>query len=482
MKKILLVFLMGIHIIALAQTEYKLPTNHRSHILDIREYNDGYVGLYVEDSLEYHYWNGVILFDDDFNYEIFEWKKDEMDIFLHELLITGDNNILLIGTIGKEDGIGNDGHTLYFLLIDESFNVLNETFLEMPENYDYSHFKVFRTEEGRNYVMIHQEDYSAIYHAFIELSDEGEVVKQKFYPNEGGMHISAFPNPFSDTSFYIYQDATSGMYDCEIVEVDTNLNYTKTPIYNFFAGEIYDFGPRGSCKWLNDTTYILATQGQTDDDDRELFLYKMGLDHQFYEEAVTIGQPIYPDNALRHRSMDWKTPDKIYLASWYWPDMNFVLPYYIAVVNQDFEVLGAKIVGGEEKNILINSLIATDDGGCILVGGQRDTSLGDEWAWDGYVAFYSADDLITAASETPNPYDSDYLLLPNPGRDNLTIQSAREGVRLRMFNQVGDLVLERRLTDDFRNEINTSSLRPGVYLCQLLDKNGNREVKKWVKR
>ena len=342
--------------ILLAQNEPFLETSNSFLFVDIEQDNNGdYVSIFKSDSLDIHYWGGLAKFDEDFNYDTFIYKKDSFDIQLRDFVITENNDYLIAGSMGIDNGEGYHTPILCFILVDQDLNLLSETFIEMPEIYYHPNIRMYRTPQGRNYVMVHMQTMNALFHAFVELSDQGIVMKQKFY-DFSGMHIRAFPNPNSDTSFYIYQDAASGMYSCEIVELDTNLNYTKTPIYNFFIGEWYDFGPRGTSKWLNDTTYILATEGQ-EDNGRQLFLYKMGTDHQFYEEAVEIGLNNVQDNAIRHRGMDWKNPDSIFVASWYWSSMSVAKPYYVAVINQDFEVLGSKSVGKEDHNFLVNSFL-----------------------------------------------------------------------------------------------------------------------------
>ena len=481
MKKIFLFILLGIHIVSFAQLDYIVPTENGAFIKQVVQADDGeYVGLLVEDSLDYHLWGSMIKFDENFNYIKKDYKSDSLDIILWDFIKMDNGNFLIGGIMGTDEGLGYNATNLYFLVVNEDLDVIKETVLAMPEGYQDPHVRMYRTTYGRNYALVHNKAGAEVkFHAFIELSDEGDIVKQAFYESNG-RHIAPFPNPQSDTSFYIMQKSALFTADNEVVEVDTNLNYTVTPLY--YEWPALHLGTRGTYKWLNDSVYIIATAYSSDTYGNDLLFYKMSKEHEFLTDGFYIGQPDISDNSLIRRGMDWKDPSRIYVASWYWANFSYALPYYVAVINEDFEVLGSKSIGGDDRNLVVTSLLATDDGGCVMVGSQRDITGGDEWAWDGYVAFYSYEDIVTAAPETPNPYDSDYLLLPNPGRNKLTIQSAREGVSLKMFNQVGGLVFECRLTDDFRNEINTTSLKSGVYLCQLLDKNGNREVKKWIKQ
>jgi hypothetical protein len=446
-----------------------------------KDYNGYYVAIFKADSVDYHYWGGVIKFDNNFNYEIFTRKVDTSDIQLRDFVITEENNYLITGTIGKDEGASYDGHILYFLLVDENLNMVSEHTLTMPENYNNPQIRMFQTVDNRNYVIVYQQTYNAVFKAYIELSDEGEVVKQAFY-NIAGMCIDPFPKPNSNNGFYVLQISASPQYIAEVVDVDTSFNYTTIFLPGYVNGEFYKIGTRGSCKWLNDSTYIIVTEGTNQNNSWDLILYKMNGNHEFLTEPFYIGQSSYPDNSLRHRGIDWIDPNNIYIASWYWPNINFTKPYFVAIINDDFDVLGLKSIGGEESNFIINSLLATDDGGCLLVGGKRDIQAGNEYDWDGYVAFFSQDDIITTSVETQNPYDSDYLIFPNPGNEEMIIQTAIKEVNLQMFDQAGKLVLKKELTGNFRNNVNTTAIKPGVYICKLTDKYGNREFKKWIKR
>jgi hypothetical protein len=267
----------------------------------------------------------------------------------------------------------------------------------------------------------------------------------------------------------------------EITEVDTNFNLTSHLLPPIINGIYYDMGWRGSCKWLNDSTYVLVSEGSLESPSRDLYIYKMNAQHEFLTEPFILGQDNITDNSIRFRGVDWTDPGHIYVASWYWPSMGYTKPYYVAVFNEGFDVLGAKSIGGGKHNLLVNSILATDDGGCIMVGGQRDIEGGDEYDWNGYVAFFSPGDIITSAAETKNPYDSDYLLFPNPGKDLMTVQTARKGVTLKVYGQGGQLVLEQELSGNFRSNVGTESFKPGLYHFLLTDKEGNVEHKKWIK-
>lgn len=117
-----------------------------------------------------------------------------------------------------------------------------------------------------------------------------------------------------------------------------------------------------------------------------------------------------------------------------------------------------------------------------MVGSQRDYHAGNPLDGEGYIARFHPDEIITSAAETTNPYDSDYMLFPNPGSDQLNIQTARKGVKIEMFDQTGRMVVQQKLNDEFRNHISIDNLPAGLYHCRLTDKQGYVENKKWIKQ
>jgi hypothetical protein len=73
----------------------------------------------------------------------------------------------------------------------------------------------------------------------------------------------------------------------------------------------------------------------------------------------------------------------------------------------------------------------------------------------------------------PRLGESSYVvnIYPNPAKDLLHIESPVEDVSLRLFNLMGQVVLEEALIQGVQN-INLDNLAPGVYHCQLEGKQG----------
>nr|NQU93490.1 T9SS type A sorting domain-containing protein [Bacteroidota bacterium] len=464
----------------LSQKEYLINTEDRFSLQSIQIDNNGdFISVFHEDSADYHHFGGLIKFDAWFNYSTYTHNIDTADVLLRDVIVTSDNNYLIAGTIGKDNGVYYSNHIIYFLLLDENFNFITENFFPLPELYTNPVVKMLKNTDGRIYVTLERAIPTGALKGVLELSSFAQVVKEMISYNIGGGIMNPFPSHGS--GFFLLRGNPVPWAAGGITEVDTNLNFTDHILPYYINGQYYEMGTRGGCKWLNDTTYILISEGSSNTYGNDLYLYKLNNEHEFLTEPFIIGRENINDQSLNRRGIDWTDPEFIYVASWSWPGMNMANTYYAAVINENFEVLGAKSYGGN-NNTAVSSMLATGNGSCIMVGSQRDYLAGDEFDWDGYVAFFQPDDIITSANETSNPYDSDYLLYPNPGQDELYIQTARKGVILKMYDQTGKLVLTYKFPNEFRNQIKTLQLKPGLYVCRLTDKDGNTEYKKWIKQ
>jgi len=460
------------------QRELLIDTDDDIHLQNVRIDNNGdYVAVFSRDSADYNFTGGIVKFNEALQYQMYSQPYDTSYYMFKDVVVTDDNNYLIAGTVGENIGLWVQNYTIYLLLLDENLNFITENFYELPEQYTNPYLKMLKNTDGRIYVTI--DEPSNFLKGTLEVSSDAEILKDKMYFSMGSGIINPFPKP--DGGFYIFRD-NPGWAMGGITEVDTNLNFDTTYLFpEIINGVIYDMGTRGSCKWLNDTTYLLCSEGTLESTTKDIYIYKINNWHEFMSEPFIIGNEYEDDILPNYQSIDWVDPQNIYVTGFMLPSMYAQSTYYVAVINENFEVLGYKICGGD-YNTYIQSILSTDNGGCIMVGWQRDYHAGNPLDGDGYIAYFQPEDIITSANETANPWDSDYLLYPNPGNEQLYIQTARKGVVLKMYDQLGHLVLHQMLNDEFRNQIETRTLKAGFYTCQLTDKDGNTEHINWIKQ
>lgn len=76
--------------------------------------------------------------------------------------------------------------------------------------------------------------------------------------------------------------------------------------------------------------------------------------------------------------------------------------------------------------------------------------------------------------------DDGFSVYPNPVKDNLFVKSTKEIVELNIFNLAGQKILSQKNNTKVP-QLNTSSLSKGVYILQIIDKQGNSTSTKFVK-
>lgn len=463
-----------------AQREYIIDTDDRMGLYNIHiDLNGDFVAIFGLDSLDWNFRGGIIKFDDQFNYEMYIHGNDSTYYKFRDFIVTNDNHYLIGGSIGDNTGLGMQNKTVYFLLLDENLNVLNEAFLPLPEPYKNPTIRMFTNTDGRIYATI--DATSPGIKGVLELSSGGDILREKLYPNTGSSILDIFPG--NEPGFYLFRSHPVAWAEGGITVVDSDLNFDTTYLFPMSVNGIsYRMGTRGNCKWLNDTTYILASEGkQAIAPTSDLHIYKINSNHEFLTEPFVIGRDEFHENATNYRTIDWYNSQVIFIAGFVWGSMNYATTSYIAVINEDFELLGWKSIGGD-YNTGINSIVATPDGRCVMVGTRRDYQAGIPHDWDGYFVFLHPEDIITSVVETGYSNMSDYSLFPNPGTDILNIQTARKEVTLHIYDRSGRTVLQQKLDDAFHSRIDVAHLPAGFYICQVTDKYGFSEHIKWIKK
>ena len=462
---------------AYPQKELIVETGDSFVFLNVKIDLDGnYVSNFFRDSLGFKYGTGLIKFNDSLEYQLYHHQKGNDYVTFETFVVTDENNYLIAGTIGTQHYYN---HTIYILLLDKDFNTIAESFYELPEQYSNPIVKMLKSPEGKIYVTLDRGSPTGMMKGVIEVSPQAEIINAKIYYNMGDAILSPFPNP--DGGLYLFRDFGGNAWG-GVTLADVNLNFDTTFYFpKNLNGITCDMGTNGYCKWLNDSVYIICTEGFFETPTLDLYLYKVSKQHQLLTAPFYVGNPTEHDNCPPNQSIDWVDPQNIYTVGYMSLSMANRSTYFVSIINQDFELLGTKVCGGD-YNTWIKSITATADGGCIMVGARRDYHAGIYRDTDGYIAIFHPDDIITSANETASPYDSDYLLFPNPGTNELNIQTARKGVNLHIFDQTGRLVLHHKLSNEFRNQISTTQLKPGLYHTRMTDKEGNVENQKWVKQ
>jgi hypothetical protein len=141
---------------------------------------------------------------------------------------------------------------------------------------------------------------------------------------------------------------------------------------------------------------------------------------------------------------------------------------------------------GRERNDDTWWAIPTSDGGCLAVGSTNANSIPFVAAIPGnsnlLIIKTDANGFFTSTGEKFSNNKS-FGLYPNPVANNLTIDASDLRIAnsyLRIYNDFGNLVMEKSLDNNSRTYIDVSGLSSGIYLIELKSKN-EILVKKFIK-
>ncbi|NOX47120.1 MAG: T9SS type A sorting domain-containing protein, partial [Chlorobi bacterium] len=126
---------------------------------------------------------------------------------------------------------------------------------------------------------------------------------------------------------------------------------------------------------------------------------------------------------------------------------------------------------GEDNEIYISGVFSGEG----LFGDEVIQSYGEE---DLFII--KLNETFVGISEAENEIKS--LIFPNPGNDKLMIRAPYKNLKVQLYNQTGQIVLEKYLQDAVSQTINTSSLPVGLYIYKLTNTNGFLENGKWIKQ
>jgi len=136
---------------------------------------------------------------------------------------------------------------------------------------------------------------------------------------------------------------------------------------------------------------------------------------------------------------------------------------------------------GDNSNWFLYDILATSDGGCLLVGTRYDwTTQYNER--DVMLIKVDENGLITSTGPGPAIQAHDAIVYPNPGRDFLTIESGPQiaGALFVLYDMAGKPLIEKTLNQSSQT-LSTAHLPAGLYLWNITLKGKNIENGKWVK-
>ncbi|MDD2279835.1 MAG: choice-of-anchor J domain-containing protein [Bacteroidales bacterium] len=160
--------------------------------------------------------------------------------------------------------------------------------------------------------------------------------------------------------------------------------------------------------------------------------------------------------------------------TWYKPE-SYATSYYVKILADDTWTTVITMIGTEATNNLFTTAVTVDltpyHGKTIQIAFIYEYTDGMQMAIDD-ITIYNSD----AVGISTNQFDN-LKAYPNPFTNEIKVNSNVE--RVVVYNLIGQEVMNVKMTN---NTINTSDLSSGVYVVAFQGANGERAIRKMIKR
>lgn len=239
-------------------------------------------------------------------------------------------------------------------------------------------------------------------------------------------------------------------------------------------------------KWDTDTSFYLAGEwnGGPDDDVGIIKQYHpIDTTGHLFQHWGTVDTLDFP--AL-WGALDYNNKDSIYIGGTtnFWVTYYGTWPswYFIIQTDSMLNVRWERFYGGDAYYVM-QKIIASNDGGCIVAGTRFDYQNVTENELDIHVMKLNNEGLLVGTNDKPALKMHEALVFPNPGSNYLRVRVAaqyRHSV-FELYDLSGKQVLKQQITGKWA-EVNTTFLKTGTYVYKIYNNEGLYETGKWVKR
>lgn len=417
-----------------------------------------------------------INYEGDFNDSIRILNPENGRCEFFTLLKISDSTFMAFGKYNDEF-VNN----LWIVSFDFNLNIIND--FKMPVEGDVSPLYTYAivNNKGNVVLAVTYTDTGLLdtEFFFLEITKDCRVIKEKFHDPSGNWLKLIFDliqlNPIE---YRIVKYGRIEKGDLTYIDLDTNFNIISENLLPYITH------PLSYSSIIATNTKIVysgrinvsnATEG-----------YEMALISTDYNniliDSAHFGKTDTVDLPGFHNNLDFTTDNLIY----YGGSSNLFIynPYYSSIpswimlnkLDTNLNIIWQKYYGGDACYNLW-TLLATQDGGCVMAGTRYDYQTQNQER-DVYILKVNEDGLITWVQNIPK-VTKDILIYPNPGSDYIKISSIKDDLIFHLTGISGISVLEKSF--DKSVQINTQSLKPGIYLYSILQKNKLVKSGKWVK-
>lgn len=486
MKFRLLIYFLFLLVVGKAQNTYRIQFEHPEddHFSNLIENNTGdiiCVGSSNNNYLGYSDYKGLLYkIASDGDTLSRSYRFADTAVTFHSIHENPDGSYLIIGTAFPPP---YHAHLMMTLILDSDLNYQSKRIFAFP---NYTHFELYHTlTDIDGYFLLgrisNEFEYGFRDHLFCKIGFAGDTLYTRLYPG------TPAPYSFDDvlfnidsTNIWIVGSGYNGEGISSKLVIDTNFDVISLmPL-----PDPYQLNEPINLNWLSDTTlllmgkYVLWHTGDTDD--------KIGtsiIDSTFTYSPVTyFGNDETSDYPAYTNGFDFRNNDSIFImgsigiGGWFWPTQNNSVIF--GHLDHELNTRSIQYFGGDSYYRAQNIHVCKD-GGILMTALTYNDEIND---WENDIVFWKVDEngLITGSPDQGIDI-SEQLIFPNPGNETLYLDCKNLSTMVEFVDITGSVILNITLNLGI-NQIDTRSLKQGIYLCILRFSNGSNKTIKWVKQ
>ncbi len=404
---------------------------------------------------------------------------------IYNLFPDTNGNFIGLGSVSDEMFTKNQ-----FLLIrfDSNFNILDEKRYSVP----YRIMNIKYCVDHFNNLICNIQLYNINSNdpfdlSIFRLTMNGDSLNYKHFESPNIQISNSIMEKLDHSGYYLPEngriDPVCSPYLNNMIELDYDFSIT------FEDSITNDIGLHTTMRKFNDSQYLISGNKYipfTPYENEFIALEKLDATYQAYAYS-TIG-PLMVDTITYpawFRSLDFIDTNNIFVGG----TVNFNLNQipdrksYFILTNLDSELNKRwQYFYGFDRYYEMSGILATSDGGCLLYGTYCNYTNPATNVKDIILIKVDSSGLVTGIPHNPDFIISSAILFPNPGREQLNIQSGPQinGAAFTLYDMQGRPVLEENINAT-QLRLNTSNLVSGTYPWQIVFKNNVIESGKWVK-
>ena len=427
-------------------------------------------------------------------------KIDSLGNFIQEKIIQySDTNTQILYNIhffnnnyyilGSRQFNYPDSTRLWYLKLSPNLEIITEKYYKIPDNKWVSYMNLIIDSDTNIVITGYTTRIDSTgpfpYNSdpfFFKFSLAGDSINSNFITSEYHLSMSYdIIEKYNQTGYYSYGfkytssisaggqrfDLTKQFDSLDIQEVPYNISlYTSSAKIN--DSTIIISGGGGPMSTPSYSLNVLSTTMDNIPVDYNYF--KIGGNMRDYT-AMYQGVSKYGDNIFvgGTSNFDYANP--------FWS--NFDSWFHLIKINPDISPIWEYWYGGDAYYHLY-SILATNDGGCLMVGNRYDYETQD-MERDIYIVKVNSDGLIVWTQEIQIDKEPT-TVYPNPGTNLLNIKTNNKELGIELININGQVVIKQIVNNNLKT-INTESLQSGMYFFRLIDKKSKTiETGKWIKK